>query len=388
MRIREFAAAIAASAFLTACSASTENLTGTTAPAIARIVITPARDTIVVGQTATWIAVALDDAGRPVAGVSFEWTSSQARVAPVVPGSPSDTAHSTGDSVGVTQITASIGNMRSAPTDLIVVPATPTDSSATTPGGSTRDSTPGTIDTTKTALIACGGVSLRVRSWTAHITESYAYSTSGVDNQGNQRTFKFNDSGDLTARLDLDSDDDKFAYFQGQMQGTASIHDQSTDAFPDGNVVHESDDGSGPILDPASLGNASAIIYLTIDKTTCHYQFYAPSAYVTTTLVQTDDRGQFTSQSPDFTGILYSRYFPIDSLSGSAPALSGRGGFLAGEWIDMRALNYSDPNPPASAPFGYYWGVSLMGLGMFDPGLATSGKAGAADISWSFTPIR
>lgn len=386
MRARDLATLIAGTAFLAACSASSDNVTGTTTPSVARILVTPGRDTIVVGQTAMLVAVALDDVGHPIPGISFAWTSSQVRVAPVAAGNPSDTAHSTGDSVGVTQITASIGGMRSAPTELTVVAASTSDTSNISIGPGVKDSVSGTTDTTKTALIACGGVDLRVRSWTGHITESYVYTTSGVDDQGNPHSYDVNESADLTVRLDLASDDNTMAYFTGKMQGTASIHDKQTETFPDGDVNHGTDDGSGPILDPVSLGYAPGTIYLTIDKTTCHYQFYSPQAWITVTSTQADQRGSYSLQLVDPTGILYSRYFPIDGLSGSAPMLSGRGAFIAGEWIDMRALNYNDPNPPDSAPFGYYWGGAAAS--MYDDGVATSGKAGAADVSWSFTPLR
>jgi hypothetical protein len=392
MRIRELATLIAlssagaATASLAACSASSDTVTGTTTPAVARIVVTPVRDTIVVGQTAMLVAVALDDAGRPIGGVSFAWTSSQVRVAPVTPGSPSDTAHSTGDSVGVTQITASVGSMRSTPMDLTVVPASTSSDGSHTPGGpGTQDSVPGTTDTTKTALIACGGVNLRVHSWTGHIIESYVYSTSGTDDQGDPHSYDINESADLTVRLDLVDDDYMTAYFRGTMQGTASIHDKQTETFPDGDVNYGTDDGSGPILDPLSLGYSAGLIYLIIDKTTCHYQFYSPQAWITVTDTQADQRGSYTLQLTEDTGIAHSRYFPISGLSGASPMLSGRGPFVAGEWIDTRALNMDDPNPPDSAPFGFYWGP---GNGMFDSGVATSGKAGAADISWTFTPIR
>ncbi len=376
MRTRILVALIAAGALITACSSSSDHLTGSSTPNISRIVVSPGHDSILVGQTATLTAVAVDDAGRPIRGLTFAWVSSQARVAPVAAGTPSDTAHSIGDSVGITQITASVGGVTSDPTNLTVLPlmvAPP----------------PADTDTTRTALIACGGVNMRVGRWTAHFTESYAFSTSGVDSDGFPRTYNLQTSGDFSASLTLVRDDYLEAIFEGQFQGSVAIHDRSTLERSDGDVASETDDGAGPMLSAVSLGYSPEILYLYIDKATCHYQFSAPQAYVMATFVTTDQQGHnASSQSPDLTGFIYSRYIPLDGLSGSTPSLSGRGAFVAGIWTDTRAVGYDNPNPPASAPLGYYWGGSLATMGMYESGLAVSGQAGSADVSWSFTPKR
>ena len=386
MRIIEFATFVVIFADIAACSA--DRVAGGGGPVVTRITVSPTRDTIVVGQTATLIATALDDAGRPVQGVTFAWTSSEVRVAPVTPAAPSDTARSTGDSVGVTQITATVGSVRSLPTSLTVMPPTdPSDTMAHPPAPPVIDSVPGTTDTTKTALIACGGVNQRVRSFTAHILASYAYATSGVDTMGYTHTYDLKSSADLTERLDLLEDDTMFAYFRGDQQGTATIHDRWTEDFNNGDTAFGADDGSGPILSPVDLGYARGFVYLTINKTTCKYQFYAPSAYVMATLSTTNNGGTSSLQMPDMTGILYSRYFPIEAASGTTLTMSGHGAFVVGEWINMNPFDINNLNPPTGAPPGYYWGGSLQTMSMLDY-LASSGKAGAADVSWSFTPVR
>lgn len=387
MRIRMFAMFVVICVDAAACSSDT--VTGGGGPVVARVIVSPTRDTILVGQTATLIATALDEAGRQIPGISFAWASSEARVAPIMPGAPSDTAHSTGDSVGVTQITAAVGGVRSMPTSLTVMPPpTSGDSVARPPGPTVTDSVHGTTtDTTKAALIACGGVTQRVRSFSAHILESYTYSTSGVDTMGYKRTYDLKSSADLSERLDLLSDDSVFAYFRGDQQGTAAIHDRWTVDFNNGDTSSGADDGSGPLLSPTDLGYSRGFVYLIISKATCKYQFYAPSAYVMATLSSTSHGSTDSFQMPDGTGILYSRYFPIDTVSGTTLTLSGHGAFVVGEWLSMNPFDLNNLNPAAGAPPGYYWGGSLQTMSMLDY-LSLSGKAGAADVSWSFTPMR
>ncbi|MDT7602928.1 MAG: large repetitive protein, partial [Acidobacteriota bacterium] len=84
-------------------------------PVLSRIVVTPASVTIAAGETQQFAARGFDQNGQEINGTSFAWASSSQAVATI-----SQSGLATGAGAGATQITASSGNISSAPATLNV----------------------------------------------------------------------------------------------------------------------------------------------------------------------------------------------------------------------------------------------------------------------------
>src|SRR5215468_2491885 len=87
-------------------------------PVVASVTVTPATATVVVGATQTFTAAAFDAAQQPIAGVTFNWTTSDATIATVNAGGVA-----TGVATGDATITAAAPNGVSGSAALHVNPA-------------------------------------------------------------------------------------------------------------------------------------------------------------------------------------------------------------------------------------------------------------------------
>ncbi|HZS70652.1 MAG TPA: Ig-like domain-containing protein [Candidatus Acidoferrum sp.] len=89
-----------------------------TAPVVASITVSPSSPSIAVGATQQFTATAKDSGGNTISGVTFTWNSANTSVATI-----DNSGLATALLAGSTQITASAGNITSAPDTLTVTPA-------------------------------------------------------------------------------------------------------------------------------------------------------------------------------------------------------------------------------------------------------------------------
>jgi hypothetical protein len=357
------AAVIAAS--VAGCSAAGDLSTDPNAPAqaVTRVVIAPHADSLLVGQSLEYVAVALDASGRPVRGVQFAWTSAQPRVASVVAANPSDSARSTADSVGVTKIVAAANGVRSDSATLVVVatatvpaPMPPTDSIADTTG----------------VLIDCNGIHQRVHAWEGTITLSYTHNASGTDTSANDlATFELRHTAAVTIRLDQHfggpvvrwHNDHGTGAVQGEVKLLEREIHQSTLSTDSTRI-----EGDGKL----SSDDSVTVADLTLDLRpgVCTYSFTLAGEQIDAEST-IDDLTLPIKWGP---GSVFSTNHPIASsaVGGQMLLLSGSAPFTAHVTALATGDGIYDLNPGAG------WDMNYSGV-------APEASLGSATVTWQFT---
>lgn len=348
-----------------ACSGSdSSRATGPETRQVARVIIQPGHDTILVGQSLEYLAVALDAAGQPVPGVSFSWMSTQPHVAPVMAGTPTDSANSTGDSVGVTKIVAIANGVRSDSATLVVMPTT----------GTVR------VDS-NSFLINCKGIHQLVHGWVLEVRFSYSHTAAGVDtaHENVQASFLAQHDGDVTVRLNQVIGDPVFGYWGDDRSATSvsgrlTVVSQSQWAAPL-DFLSEYWSGDGPALgDPK---NGAALVTIDTLRGKCAYSFSLYGVGV----MATEPGGLQMLFSP---GQLMSNEFsmiPAASSADTALTFIGSGEFGAYHLSAVQPIGVDRPVD------GWYLLEDQSTLWMYLAGLVHDDEFGTAKVSWRLTAI-
>jgi hypothetical protein len=334
---------------------------------VARVVVQPANDTIVVGQRLEYLAVALDASGLPVPNVTFSWSSSHPRVAPITPESPTSSAYAIGDSVGVTKIVATAEGVRSDSATLVVIAGSGAAGSSST-----------------NKLTSCAQLKARVRGWVVNVDFTYSYTVSGLDKDTHHDVgYSLQHQGNATMKFDRYMGDSSFATFTNwsesqasdAVKGHISMLETETDITENDVTAIQADGDAVP--DP-KYGYGYVRLYTDSDLNACTVGFVvSPSVWAS---IGSGQVVIYDYMAPA-TIEVYSQAIPDSALTSTQFTVAGEGEFPA--YVSQYVVPDGTPQPVP----GWYHLFSGISLGMWGSGLGVDGKMGTAHVRWSVTPI-
>jgi hypothetical protein len=209
------------------------------------------------------------------------------------------------------------------------------------------------------ALCACENIAA-VESWTGTIAFSYSHTASDAEFQ-----VDLNHSAHVSFQLNKFGTGSGGVGWVGPATGTASINDRLIELNnppPNTSTIQ----GSGPPLLEV-YGEERSRVVLNMTLTTCEYNF----AFAPTINAAASGSGG-SMEGPALIGSLHSGNRPV---SGPTPTLSGSGTFPAHsmQWFLQHG--------------GEAYVPESFAIAMFAIGLLTDQNAGAATVTWSFSPV-
>jgi hypothetical protein len=369
---RNHSAAVVAAATLISVGACSADLPQSPEPsAVARVVIRPMNDTILVGHTLEYFAVALDAQGRTLTGKTFTWTSLRPGVASITPGTTTDSAHAIGNAIGLTKIVAAADGILSDSATLVVkgLPIL------------------GDSDSTK-AFNDCSWVPMPAHGWLATLTLSYNFHATGIDSATNYypyTDFSLAYQESVTVHVNqLEpsnpvDDPITIATWRGSdATGDAGGHITLSQKWTQQTATDTelfNWQGDGPAILSAKDDDFLEISIVK-GQGVCAYHFWLSRAEVDGTMTSIFD-GQLSSTSAQRLGggLIESTILPVPAVAASDTGfvLSGRMEFVA-----------QTPSQSPVAP-GVFQSFGLADVD--NMGLVPSKQFGTAIVSWNFKAL-